>query len=671
MNAQALRPHPNRSPLADAVALAQRGFRLFPVASNDKKPLRQGWQDEASSDVIAVFNSFATAPPDCNIGIDCRGMIVVDVDAYKEGASQTFDGLRTEGVLPDTLTVQTPRGGLHLYYGGATARNGVGVLGPGIDIRSDDGLVVAPGSQIDGKFYEVVNDVPMLPAPASLIARLGAPRERKAIDQAPVVELDTPEILEDARVFLADAPPAIDGQGGHDCLGRVSRTLKDLGVSSAKAVELMMEPGGWNARCTPPWSVEELHQQVPSFYSSATERRPGVESRAYRLKVLGEGAPVVQQAVAGLPWLQAAVASPQTALRPAGFRFFRHGEDWRSSTRWLYPDLLPAQGVAILVGPSGAGKSFLGLHLAVSSATGGPFFGVAPDERGGTIYVATEAAAALRRRLHAAAGEHSRLPITIVEAGGLGAPQECERLFAEIVNESALMQVGHRVPCRLVIVDTLSASGLLEDENDNAKAAKALAVFEQLSKRTGALVVVVHHPPKTGEGERGAGALRANVDAILTLEQEGREKDRRLTLTKSRDAECPRTIGAFRLEPVELGKDDRGRPIKTCRLAETIAGPAPKGSKVPARFELFNESLYWATLDEDEVVIIDGKRAVEFEIVREIFKERKEGDRDPANIRRDFKKCVECAVALGTVELIEQGRRKYLAPIASVIQSAE
>jgi hypothetical protein len=233
------------------------------------------------------------------------------------------------------------------------------------------------------------------------------------------------------------------------------------------------------------------------------------------------------------------------------------------------------------------------------------------------------------------------------------------------------MQVGHRVPCRLVIVDTLSASGLLEDENDNAKAAKALAVFEQLSKRTGALVVVVHHPPKTGEGERGAGALRANVDAILTLEQEGREKDRRLTLTKSRDAECPRTIGAFRLEPVELGKDDRGRPIKTCRLAETIAGPAPKGSKVPARFELFNESLYWATLDEDEVVIIDGKRAVEFEIVREIFKERKEGDRDPANIRRDFKKCVECAVALGTVELIEQGRRKYLAPIASVIQSAE
>jgi hypothetical protein len=202
---------------------------------------------------------------------------------------------------------------------------------------------------------------------------------------------------------------------------------------------------------------------------------------------------------------------------------------------------------------------------------------------------------------------------------------------------------------------------LLEDENDNAKAAKALAVFEQLSKRTGALVVVVHHPPKTGEGERGAGALRANVDAILTVEQEGREKDRRLTLTKSRDAECPRTIGAFRLEPVELGEDDRGRPIKTCRLAETIAGPAARSGKVPAHFELFCECLEWVVQEEGE--LIDGKRAVEVEAVREMFKERKPGSRDRGNISKAFWACAAHAESLGVVEHIKAGGREYFSPL--------
>src|SRR4030095_9892655 len=74
---------------------------------------------------------------------------------------------------------------------------------------------------------------------------------------------------------------------------------------------------------------------------------------------------------------------------------------------------------------------------------------------------------------------------------------------------------------RLVVLDTLPAFWGIEDENDNAKAVKAVRPWLKLARETGAAVLLVHHESKAGgergRGIRGAGALFGLVDQALLL----------------------------------------------------------------------------------------------------------------------------------------------------------
>lgn len=73
----------------------------------------------------------------------------------------------------DTFTVKTPSGGFHFYWKVKKPLpkqyNGDSGLGPGFDTRNGGkGYVLAPGSEIDGKVYEVVNDAPLAEMPQAL-----------------------------------------------------------------------------------------------------------------------------------------------------------------------------------------------------------------------------------------------------------------------------------------------------------------------------------------------------------------------------------------------------------------------------------------------------------------------------------------------------------------------
>ncbi|MFX5222101.1 AAA family ATPase, partial [Acinetobacter baumannii] len=92
------------------------------------------------------------------------------------------------------------------------------------------------------------------------------------------------------------------------------------------------------------------------------------------------------------------------------------------------------------------------------------------------------------------------------------------------------------VPVRLIVLETLSASGLLADENSNSEAAEAMAALAQIGRNLNALVLVTHHPPKNGGGERGASAIRGSADYVLEIIREDRGSIRDLELTKARNA---------------------------------------------------------------------------------------------------------------------------------------
>jgi hypothetical protein len=118
----------------------------------------------------------------------------------------------------------------------------------------------------------------------------------------------------------------------------------------------------------------------------------------------------------------------------------------------------------------------------------------------------------------------------------------------------------------LVLVDTLSASGLLYEENHNGDAGAAINGLKLMAHELECLVLFVHHPSKHGTDARGAYTLHANVDVGLTIDYEGGKPLRFVRLTKSKESPAPRMLGCFTLAQESVGVDEFGDPITTCRV---------------------------------------------------------------------------------------------------------
>jgi hypothetical protein len=140
-----------------ALAYAQAGWMVFPLASRQKIPLAgsSGFKD-ATTDSDRIQRWWSERP-DANIGLATgkpSGVWVIDVDQKngKDGAAslKAFAAPYTD-VPQRTKRVRTPTGGTHLYvkYDAADPiRSRADVL-TGIDIRGDGGYVVLPPSTID------------------------------------------------------------------------------------------------------------------------------------------------------------------------------------------------------------------------------------------------------------------------------------------------------------------------------------------------------------------------------------------------------------------------------------------------------------------------------------------------------------------------------------------
>lgn len=130
-----------------AAAYARAGWPVFPL--DGKEPIRgsHGFKD-ATTDLDTVARWW-TRLPDANIGTGIPATLcVVDVDA-KAGGLDTLHQLENSDGVPETLTVHTGGGGLHLYFlnPGGELRQTAGGLGDGIDTRiPGKGYTVLPPS---------------------------------------------------------------------------------------------------------------------------------------------------------------------------------------------------------------------------------------------------------------------------------------------------------------------------------------------------------------------------------------------------------------------------------------------------------------------------------------------------------------------------------------------
>jgi hypothetical protein len=176
--------------LRSALAAAALGWHVFPCAPGTKRPaLRASWQDRATTSADQIRAWWNRAP--YNIGVACgpSGLVVIDLDLPHAGVSDDDDDdgtlfplsgadrlarlARAQGQRypAGTYVVDTPSGGVHLYFaapvtsGGGTVRNSAGAVAPYIDVRAGGGYVVGAGSRVGGLPYTARGE---LRAPAAL-----------------------------------------------------------------------------------------------------------------------------------------------------------------------------------------------------------------------------------------------------------------------------------------------------------------------------------------------------------------------------------------------------------------------------------------------------------------------------------------------------------------------
>lgn len=186
-------------PLVDhALRMATKGWSIIPVHDTTsgtcscrlkdkcrtpgKHPRQSGWTKKSSLDADQIVRWWKQWP-NANIGIVTgtpSGIMVLDFDV-KSGGHQTLVNLLQEfPEIGETFRVKTGGGGWHLYVqipeGGVG--NYAGIL-PGLDIRGDNGMVLAAGStHHSGNKYEIQKDAQVIALPDVLLVRLGIGHKR-------------------------------------------------------------------------------------------------------------------------------------------------------------------------------------------------------------------------------------------------------------------------------------------------------------------------------------------------------------------------------------------------------------------------------------------------------------------------------------------------------------
>jgi hypothetical protein len=274
--------------------------------------------------------------------------------------------------------------------------------------------------------------------------------------------------------------------------------------------------------------------------------------------------------------------------------------------RWLVKNVIPDTGVGVIYGDSGTFKSFVALDLMAAIATGRErWFGYrvkcAP-----CIYVPFEGRGGIPKRVEAwrlAAVLRSVSPdlaapvfpinfgvntgiIFITDPLNLRSKEDRDKLV-EVVMANGL-EGG------VLCIDTLAQAGHGIDENSSEGMGEMIAIFQELQRSLGGVILVVHHTGKdASRGMRGHSSLRGAQDfAIECSKPDGAGKyDAQLRVDKVKDEEAGAVI-PFSMQRVTLGVDDDGDRITSLVVAQ------PEVSLTPCEVRLPNDAQLNASTDD-------------------------------------------------------------------------
>lgn len=166
--------------LETALRMANLGIPLIRLRPGTKLPLDNGWQYRATTDPETIRGWFGANP---NTNYACvakdNGFVFFEID--QPGVIERYE-TETGNKMPSTFLVQSRPGRLHYYFRQSDASRACGSITqkeiPFGSLRQNNAYVVGPLSihPDTGLPYTIVNDVPIVPIPDTLVAWLDAQR---------------------------------------------------------------------------------------------------------------------------------------------------------------------------------------------------------------------------------------------------------------------------------------------------------------------------------------------------------------------------------------------------------------------------------------------------------------------------------------------------------------
>ncbi len=260
-----------------AVAYAAYGWRVFPLHTPDaegrcscaradecrsagKHPRTARGVNEATTDAEQIARWW-TRWQDANIGIATgagSGLVVLDIDPRHGGDVSLAELMEQHGDVPRTLEAATGGGGWHILFKhpGVAFKNSASVLGPGLDVKTDGGYVVAmPSLHASGRRYEWRDDDARPAAmPTWLIELLTAPRQIEATADSALAHARSNGHALDSRIA--------EGARNDTLFRLVACRLRGQGAGYSEIVTACLEA---NAHlCSPPLPESEVRKVAAS-----------------------------------------------------------------------------------------------------------------------------------------------------------------------------------------------------------------------------------------------------------------------------------------------------------------------------------------------------------------------------------------------------------------------
>ena len=564
----------DRTPLWCALALANRGWKVFPLAPNSKQPLGSlapnGFHS-ASNDPEQLRKWWA-ARPEAGVGLALKdsGLVCVDVDS-RNGGLETLERLEGQhGKVESDVMAYTPGGGMHFVFAAQLVGNLPGTLGKGIDLKADGYICVEPTIHPSGRAYawEASSD-PMEGCMPSALPGWIRDLSRAPLALSPSVASSVPPMPAERRASLIQALGHVDADSRESWLSVGMAIHNEL--PTAEGFDLWSQ---WSQSSAKFDAKDQLH--VWRSFKPRGLAGVGVNSIFKMAQLSG--------------WRNAPQSLPQAQEAPQGLPILNISqlEEAHKNVSWSVKGVIPAESVGVIFGASQTFKSFLAIDYALHVAHGMRWLGK-KTKKAAVLFIAAEGGAGVWRRVkawHRARGldwsgiEFYVLPVAVM----------LNKRASDVVQSAQALGLSPGV----VIVDTMSQTMDGEENSSNEVASYLRELGNGFRALWRCVVLIVHHSGHSAtERPRGSSAIIANVDFMFGVFRDEKEFIATMTCEKQKDGERFDPM-QFQLTNVTLGHDEDGEAINSlsaslldseaalmaAKLTEAAAGRAGRDAQL-------------------------------------------------------------------------------------------